>query len=136
MSTSPSEWHIQITVDPVASPPNPYCRLLPGPYQGKHDYTVWREPDTKLVIHLYWCPALPSDQVHQRLLPKVEQFIQRTIHMQTPLKTLENPAQQPKRGFQEIFNTLTRSTYVYRNGEWVPEATSRKPLTMRLSNWP
>jgi hypothetical protein len=136
LATNSIDVHFQIAIQYSAGRPQVSYRHLPGPYQGEHDHTAWPMPDTQLVIHLYWCPALPHDEVRQPLLTRIEQFVRRTLQDRGLLKSLEDSTKSAQPNFLEIYNSSTRTGYVYVNGKWVPEAIRRKPRPITLSNWP
>ena len=128
-----SDLYIQISIEYGKQRRVRYRHLL-EPYQGQHDPTTSQLPDTPLTLHLYWCPGLPSEDIHELLLPGLEQFIRRIIAELRLLKPLESPVTTERPHYQEIYNVLTQQTYIYRDGEWVSKEGQYKLLPLSLTN--
>src|SRR5690242_7288743 len=129
-----SDLHIQVSIEYSAQQRRVRYRHLPEPFQGQHDPSTSQLPNTPLTLHLYWCPVLPSEDIRELLLPGLEQFVQRTMAEQALLHLPDIPANISRPHYQEIYNVLTRQSYVYRAGEWISKDSRGDVLPLTLTN--
>ena len=126
--------HVQISIEYNEQQRMVRYRRLLEPYQGRHDHTMDQLAEPPLTLHLYWCPNLPGESTRDALLPGLEQFVQRTIAEKTLLKPSDTPTTNVPSRYREIYNTLTKQSYIYRDGEWLPKTSRREPLPLTLTN--